>query len=61
MYSDGYEFLSLLEVFSIDGKKILENKITSNQQSFVIEYPGIYIVKTTDKDNFIQLKKLVIK
>lgn len=61
MFSDGYELLSLVEIFSIDGKKILENKINSNQQSFVIEYPGIYIVKTTDKDNFIQLKKLVVK
>ena len=61
MYSDGNEFLSLIEVFSIDGKKIFENKITSNKQSFVIEYPGVYLIKATDKDNFIQLKKLVVK
>ena len=61
MCSDGNEFLSLIEVFSIDGKKILENKITSNKQSFVIEYPGVYLIKATDKDNFIQLKKIVVK
>jgi hypothetical protein len=61
MYSDGNEFLSLIEVFSIDGKKIFENKITSNKQSFVIEYSGVYLIKATDKDNFIQLKKLVVK
>ena len=57
----GDNYSNLIEVYSIDGKKIIENTNSLSNQNFNIESPGIYIVKSTNKDKGVLLKKLVVQ